>query len=414
MKKIYVMKPVMLMLLMSASFIMIAGCGGGSDSLGSTNSACVKNPLLCLEESTVTVSGRVFVPAGLISASKSVAEKNGGEQRAASFTTEALSGAVIQAGYLNTYGTFVKDDTTTYATTNSNGSYTLSNVSPGDNVVIRATYSTSTTTYTLYNIMTISSSYMGSLYSATDSTAETTLAVAAVRKIIEDYNDASTTDISSDDLSTGRVDDIVELINDNLQSQVTLGNVNVNNVLLSDTAAETQLTNLSNEVDELKIIVAQESAVTSGDPYVVAFMPADGKTGVEYNGTTFSVVFSERMNTSITPSGFSITLQNDSTGSYLTISDINATAYGYFMWDSAAASNGSTAYINDMLSFVLNSNTTLKGNGLSTLSPGTTYNITAITVPSNLKDLGGAALKTSTGIPTKKNNNTYGSFTTKN
>lgn len=410
-----------LILLIAMATLMTAGCGGGGTN--SEPAACVKNPLLCYQMETTTVSGRVYVPLGL--SLSETPRKTGlleriagifGAQKVVALTNkQVLPGATVRAGYLDEDGDFIPNLSTS-VTTDSNGYYTLPYVEPGNNIVIRATYTTaSNITINVYNIMSISSSYIGYEYPSStttvDSTVETTLAVAAVSKIIQDYNDnsASVTNISGEDVDTDRVDDIVDLINDNLQAQYSLGNVNVNNVVTSSLSAETELGKLMDEVDTLKVVVSQLSAPTSGDPYVVAFLPADGTTGVEYDGTTFSVVFSERMNSSITPEGFSITLRNSTTGSYLTISDLNATSYGYFQWDNAAA-NGDSAYTNDMLNYVLRSNATLKSNGLSTLTPGTTYSITAITVPTNLKDYGGASLKTSTGIPTSN----YGSFTTKN
>lgn len=141
-------------------------------------------------------------------------------------------------------------------------------------------------------------------------------------------------------------------------------------------------------------------------PMVCSFSPADGATGIAYNGTVFTIGFSEQMDSSVDltnpdivgASGFSVTVQNASTLSSLTIDGSNALSYGTFAWVS-----GSYGVLT--LTYTLKSNSVLEGNGLSYLKSGTTYNITSFTPPSNITDQVGNTLDGS-NLPST------GSFTT--
>lgn len=149
--------------------------------------------------------------------------------------------------------------------------------------------------------------------------------------------------------------------------------------------------------------------VQAGDttaPTVSSFSPANGATSVSVNSPVFKVVFSEAMDntvdlnnqTTLTASGFSLTLQRADTGGSITINTTNALSYGSFSWTT-------TTTTNDSLSFTLKTNAQLTTAGLKVLLPGVTYNITARTVPTNLKDVAANALS-ATGIAST------GSFTT--
>jgi len=148
------------------------------------------------------------------------------------------------------------------------------------------------------------------------------------------------------------------------------------------------------------------SGADTGAPMVCSFSPADGATGIAYNGTVFTIGFSEQMDSSVDltnpdivgASGFSVTVQNASTLSSLTIDGSNALSYGTFAWVS-----GSYGVLT--LTYTLKSNSVLEGNGLSYLKSGTTYNITSFTPPSNITDQVGNTLDGS-NLPST------GSFTT--
>ena len=131
-------------------------------------------------------------------------------------------------------------------------------------------------------------------------------------------------------------------------------------------------------------------------PQVSQFLPADGTTNVPNDQPVFKVVFNETMDhtvdlnnsTTLTASGFSISLEKPSTGATLTIDASNALAYGSFQWMT-------TSVTNDTLAFILNSNATLSGSGLKTIDASTQYNITGYTAPSNVTDYNGNAVNTS-------------------
>ncbi len=133
----------------------------------------------------------------------------------------------------------------------------------------------------------------------------------------------------------------------------------------------------------------------------IYFSPVDGQTGVEYDGTTFSIVFPKSLDSNTTSSitGFSITIKKTSTGDTFTINYSNYSDYGSFLL-------GSSNTANDTLSFKLKSNSTLESAGLHTLEPSTAYTITNITMPTNL-------LYTDGTSPDYSGMQTTGSFTTK-
>ena len=133
-------------------------------------------------------------------------------------------------------------------------------------------------------------------------------------------------------------------------------------------------------------------------PTVTAFSPISGATNVTADGPTFKAVFSESMDSTVNlnssatlaASGFTITMQRADTGGAITINSSNALSYGTFSWMTTTLSN-------DTLAFTLMSSATLTASGLRVLEPGRTYNITAWTAPSNVKDLSGNAVST-TGL----------------
>lgn len=143
-------------------------------------------------------------------------------------------------------------------------------------------------------------------------------------------------------------------------------------------------------------------------PYVIEFIPADGATGVPYNQTTFSVVFSESMETLVnyndqtilTAGGFSNTIKKISSGTLLTIDHRTALYAGTFTWDK-------TYVANDTLSYTLIDNLYLAAARREYLKAGFEYEITKRTIPTNLEDTAGNALDTS------KNITSTGTFFTK-
>ncbi len=117
-------------------------------------------------------------------------------------------------------------------------------------------------------------------------------------------------------------------------------------------------------------------------PVLVSTSPANGAADVAYDGTTFDAVFNMALDTSVTPSGFSVSLVNSSTGGYLTIDDTNISDYGTYSYIT-------TTVTNDTLRFTLKSSSELSAAGLSTLYSGTTYTISNYTLPANVKDSAG-------------------------
>ncbi|MFH1538749.1 MAG: Ig-like domain-containing protein [bacterium] len=140
------------------------------------------------------------------------------------------------------------------------------------------------------------------------------------------------------------------------------------------------------------------SAADTTAPQVSTFSPADGATGVPYDGTAFQIKFNESMNSTITLAGYSMTIENSTTGGTLIINSSNALSYGTFAWST-------TTNTDDTLTFTLKWNATLLGSSLKVLKPNTTYNINPWTAPTNLQDLAGNVISTS-GLSTS------GSFTT--
>ena len=165
---------------------------------------------------------------------------------------------------------------------------------------------------------------------------------------------------------------------------------------------------LASESDTVDIVVGSTSTGDTTAPTVSSFSPVDGATGVAYDQPTFKVAFSEAMDTTVnlntqatlTASGFNITLQRADTGGSVTINSTNALAYGTFAWTT-------TTTANDTLAFTLNSSSSLSSAGLKTLYHNVTYNIIARTVPTNLTDVAGNSLDSTTNIPST------GSFATR-
>lgn len=147
--------------------------------------------------------------------------------------------------------------------------------------------------------------------------------------------------------------------------------------------------------------VVSSDGITVSDttaPTAISKTPDTGATGVAYDGTQFIIEFDESMDTAVTLSGYSMTIENSTTGGSLVINDTNVSSYGAFAWSQTTVSN-------DTLTFTLNSNATLLGGSFKVLRPNTLYNITTWTAPTNLQDVAGNALDTSADPTT-------GSFTT--
>lgn len=159
------------------------------------------------------------------------------------------------------------------------------------------------------------------------------------------------------------------------------------------------------DTDPLTIDVCNDAGTTAAacvntleatPPTVSAFSPADGETQVSCDGTSFRVVFSESMNTSVdlnnsatlAASGFSLTLRKASSGVSMTMNSTNALNYGVFSWTATNAPG-------DTLVFTLYSSAALSANGLKTLLCGETYEVVSRTPPSNLTDLAGNAVDAS-------------------
>lgn len=139
---------------------------------------------------------------------------------------------------------------------------------------------------------------------------------------------------------------------------------------------------------------------------VIEYYPADGDTGVAYDGPEFKMIFNESMDTSVdlndsatlVTSGFALSIQ-DSGMTTTNITTTNALDYGSFSWTTTNSSN-------DTLSYTFKDNTTLSGLTLNTISPSTVYTILAWTLPVNLYDDNGNSLDYSAGP------DATGSFTT--
>ncbi|MEW6200463.1 MAG: hypothetical protein AB1546_00680, partial [bacterium] len=123
-----------------------------------------------------------------------------------------------------------------------------------------------------------------------------------------------------------------------------------------------------------------------------------GATNIDFDAPTFKVVFNGSLDSTITPTGFSLDIENQSTGISITITNSNYTDYGTLTYTT-------TTETDDTLSFTLKSNATLKADSLQTLKPSTTYAISNVTIPTNLEDTNGNPVYTS-GITTT------GTFTT--
>jgi hypothetical protein len=496
-------------LLLLLGLALAAGCGGG----GSTTNACIKNPWApgCSSDTggstTATITGRVLIDGGL-----TLGRPAAGRQ-AALTSTQALSGATVGLYNMGSDGTLSATAFTT-ATTDTSGNFTISGVTAGVHYILKATRTINTTTYIVYGVVSVTSSQYGTTVTASDMTTETTFAVAGLAKIVDTYNTGKTgAEIKLlPDFSITDVSDFIDWFDDNLQAEVTAGNVSLTNVHTSETTLASEFDTLQGNVAELNTLVQDMSGasdetapstpsglvdgstgtdidtqtgttslsaswtastdsesgiagywysigttagatntvdwtdngtntsftktgltltvgttyfvnvkaengaglmssvassdgvqITAGDttaPQVSSFSPASGTTTVPADGAAFDVIFNEAMDISVslnnqptlTASGFSITIQNTNSGVSLTIDATNALSYGTFSWVT-------TSTTNDTLRFTLKSNANLQAGGLRTLKPGDTYNITARTVPTNLKDTAGNALDTATNIP---------------
>ena len=161
----------------------------------------------------------------------------------------------------------------------------------------------------------------------------------------------------------------------------------------------------SNALDTITNVPTGGSFTVTTDstqPQVLFYLPGHGNSYVTTSQPLFRVVFNETMNmnvnlnnqTTLNASGFSLTIQDQTTMGTLTINPTNALSYGDFMWLT-------TNVPYDTLGYQLKDNATLSGGGLKTLDADTQYMITERTVPTNLEDYSSNALNTTTGIPTQ-------------
>jgi len=302
-------------------------------------------------------------------------------------------------------------------TTSDNVDSPVSVTAPTTDITVSSFAPSSGASDVPYNGATFSVIFSGSLDNSIDFNNQTTLDNSGFTLSISrsgggstiidntnalDYGSFSynTTNVTNDTI-TFTLDDNTTLSNNGMFYLKPGETYNINSY-----TAPSNLQGASGETVDTSGAPSSGSFTTSSDvtsPQVSSFSPADGATGVQNNAPTFSVIFNESMDTSVNlnnqttldSSGFTLDISRSGGGS-TTIDNTNALDYGIFSYNSSN-------FPNDTLSFTLYTNTTLDGNGLYTIKASSTYNITGRTVPTNLKDLAGNLVDTSTNIPSTGN-----------
>jgi hypothetical protein len=297
-----------------------------------------------------------------------------------------------------------RDTSTQRVTFRSGGDFSIKNVLAGENHLLEAQAYTGSSNG-IYVAVVVPYVFEGYYTNDIVASPESTLAAAAILRY------ASDTDVTLDLVPDTAIDaintEIDTLFPDGFQYGVPVTPVGATTSITFTDYSDFTSTVISGTMtwDEYVLIEADLAtgtvipAPTVPAPTVLGITPADGATNVDYDATAFRVTFDMPMDTTVTPSGFSLTIQNTSTGGTFTINDANAADYGVFAWENVTTQD-------DGLSFTLQPTSILGTTGLKYLQPGTTYNITSFTVPTNLLSADGAALDTSSITATT------GSFTT--
>lgn len=302
--------------------------------------------------------------------------------------------------------TYVVSDSTYPArvSLSTSGSFEIKNVAAGTNHLVEAVVYTGGTGYGVYVAGIVPQVAEGEYSDVSITPASTLVAAAATLYTI-------TNGISLSLMDSGSIDAINGVVNELFPNGINYGE----SVIPTGFTTPVSFTDFSSFYTESAsgsspwaFYVLEQAGLydsgststipTASSPTIVAFYPADGETGWAYDAPYFKVQFDQAMDTSITPTGFSLTILNASTGGMLTIDDTNASSYGTFSWITLTTSN-------DTLVFQLNSSTSLTANGLKTLQPNVTYTITGFSPPGNLLSADGMAVDL-TGAPST------GSFTT--
>jgi hypothetical protein len=296
--------------------------------------------------------------------------------------------------------TATRDVSTQRVTFRSSGSFEIKNVLEGTNHLLEAKAFTGDS-YGIYVAVVVPYVAEGFYTTGVVASPETTLAAAAAIK----YAYTSQLALSEvDDADIAAINDAVDtLFPSGFQYGVAVTPTGLSSVTFTDYASfnMTYATGTTSWVDyvlEEAGLATGTTPVTPTVPTVVTFSPAAGATNVDYDATPFSVTFSESMDTTVTPTGFAVTIQNNSTGGTITIDSSNVLSYGSFSWTT-------TTVTNDTLVYTLNSTSVLGTAGLKYLQPGTTYTITSVTLPTNVVSTQGVA-------PDLTGTTTTGSFTT--
>lgn len=376
------------MAMFASIVIMISGCGGG----GGGTVAPARTSNLNLRISLPRAASSVVINSALIEV-----------------LSYDASGNATQVAYDSPTLTY---NTTTYS---YEGTYFIDEIPVGTNYVVKMTLNTSyvetysqtsarqagqtnSSTYTLYAGAVIPAIQDGVTADVTVDEESTIVAISAIKYAVDEGAALTNTSVVSSTVLSSLESAVATLIASNQIYPYYFISGS------TDPFSATGISALSTYID---MVLAEAELIDVTSPTVSSFSPAAGATTVNYDGAQFAVIFNESMDstvdlnnqTTLTASGFSITLLKSSTGGTLTIDSTNALSYGVFSW--ATVTNA-----NDKLIFTLKSSATLKSAGLSVLEPNTTYTISTFTTPTNLTDLAGNVVS-STGI-------TVGSFTTLN
>lgn len=262
--------------------VALIGAGCGSDSNKSTN-ACIKNPLLPVcggaSPTTGSITGRILVPNNLALSRDAGAAA---DRSAALDATKVLPGATVALYTMGSDGALTVVAGVAAAVTDTNGVYTISGVPAGTNYIIQATLIAGLNTINVRGVVTMGSASLGTTVSAGDSTTETTFAVQGLKTVVTTYNASrSGADLKPlSAFSTSDVASMVSIINSNLQTQVTAGNVSLTDVHISASVLATQFGNLRTNVSSLNTLVnAMDGALSDTTPPSSPAFVNDGLTG---------------------------------------------------------------------------------------------------------------------------------------
>lgn len=176
-----------------------------------------------------------------------------------------------------------------------------------------------------------------------------------------------------------------------LYDSSTLGESSLNTLLAGETYSVSSFslpTNIQNtggtawNYSEDTLVPSSFSVSTYTGPVLLSTSPANGATGVAYDGPSFDFVFNMSLDPSSPPSGFSLTLERQSTANTITITSSNYTDYGSFSYVTT-----NLAY--DTVRYTVKSNSMLSAAELQTISPGATYLVDTYSLPEDIVDMYG-------------------------